>query len=280
MSAGILPGMESIVVNGLKTAYHAGGLGPKPLLFVHGWASSGRMWLRSMWAFRHEYRMWAIDLPGCGASASPDMAWRSIERYTDHLAAFCEALDIRPYAVIGHSMGGRIAFDFARRYPDRVEKLVAISPALTGRLGYNLDLLLVGGLVGSAMKFLRRLWPIATAETMSLYWAPKYLGSEAVKRTTTDMRRVSWETATGSLRAMVRQDFSPKLAEVPHPTLLIHGQRDYTVPPDDSRIASRRLSDSQILELRGVHHQPTDEAQGQTLDAMRSFLANGRSGQA
>src|SRR5262245_15842056 len=119
--------MEFVEINGLRTAYHTGGLGKKHLLFVHGWASSGRMWLRSMWALRHDYRMWAIDGPGCGDSQNPLEAWRTIDLYTDHAAAFCDVLKIKPYAIIGHSMGGRVAFDFARRYPKKVEKIVAVS---------------------------------------------------------------------------------------------------------------------------------------------------------
>ncbi len=267
--------MDFVVVNNLKTTYYRGGVGRQHLLFVHGWASSGRMWLRSMWALRRDYHMWAVDLPGCGDSDRPDPIWFSIEHYTDHIAAFCEALGINPYAVIGHSLGGRVVLDFARRYRERVEKVVAISPSVTGRLGFNLDVFLVGGLLGSTMKLLRRIWPIATAETMSLYWAPRYLGTEVVARTTADLRRTSWEAATASLRALVRQDFSPNLADVPHPTLLIHGQRDFTVPPEDSRIAARCLRDARVLELRGVHHQPTDEAPGAYLDAVKAFLANG-----
>ncbi len=264
--------MQNALVNGLKTAYYAGGIGTRHLLFIHGWASSGRMWLRSMWALRHEYAAWAVDLPGCGDSGPPDQTWRSIERYTDHVAAFCAALGIRPYAVIGHSMGGRIAFDLARRYPDLTARIVALSPTITGRLGFNLDLFLANGLLGSGLRLLRRIGPLAIVEVMSQYWAPHYLGSEAVKRTSDDLRRTNWDAATGSIRAMVEHSYAPYLADIPHPTLLIHGQRDMTVPPDDSRLAARSLREARLLELRGVHHQPTDEAPEAVLEAVRSFL--------
>src|SRR5512140_2286451 len=105
--------MYDISINDLKTRYTTAGRGEKHILFVHGWASSGRMWLRSMWALRSQYRMCALDLPGCGDSDSPDIEWYTLERYTDHVEAFCRALNIQPYAIIGHSMGGRIAFDLA-----------------------------------------------------------------------------------------------------------------------------------------------------------------------
>ena len=267
--------MYDVSINGLKTRYYSAGQGDKHVLFVHGWASSGRMWLRSMWALRRQYRMWALDLPGCGDSASPDIDWHTLENYTDHVVAFCERLGIQPYAVIGHSMGGRISFDLARRYPDLTQRLVAISPMITGRLGFNLHVVLVGGLFGSAINLSRRLWPFATAEAMSLYWAPRYLGSEAVNRTTADLRRTSWAGAVGSLRSMVAQDYSPYLGEVRHPTLLICGQQDYTIPPADSRLAAERLPQAELMMLEKVHHQATDEVPQDFLTAVRAFLEHG-----
>jgi pimeloyl-ACP methyl ester carboxylesterase len=188
---------------------------------------------------------------------------------------FCRALGIRPYAVIGHSMGGRIACDLARRYPDLARRLVAVSPMITGRLGFNLDVVLIGGLFGAALNLSRKLWPVATAEAMSLYWAPRYLGSEAVSRTTEDLRRTSWAGAVGSLRALVGQDYSPYLSEIPHPTLLICGRQDYTIPPADSRLAAEQLPQARLMMLDHVHHQATDEAPQEFIQAVRAFLDNG-----
>jgi pimeloyl-ACP methyl ester carboxylesterase len=267
--------MSEVSINGLHTRYYTAGQGKKHVLFLHGWASSGRMWLRAMWALRRKYRLWAIDLPGCGDSASPELEWHTLENYTEHVAAFCRMMDIQPYAVIGHSMGGRITFDLARRYPDLSQRLVAVSPMITGRLGFNLDLVLVGGLFGSALNISRKLWPFATAEAMSLYWAPRYLGSEAVNRTTEDLRRTSWAGAVGSLKALVRRDYSPYLTEITQPTLLICGQRDYTIPPDDSRLAARQIPGARLMMIEHVHHQATDEAPQDFLQAVTAFLENG-----
>jgi len=267
--------MKSLSIGDLQTTYYVAGNGPRDILFLHGWAASGRMWLRSMWALRRQYRLWAIDLPGFGDSDSPEVDWYSIENYTEHVVAFCQAVGLHPYTVVGHSMGGRIAFELARRFPDLAERLVAISPTITGRLGFNLDLLLVNGLGPALMNVSRHLWPVATAGSMSLYWAPRYLGSEGMKRTTNDLRRSSWEASIGSLRAVVGQDYTPYLAEIAQPTLLICGKQDYTVPPDDSKLASRYLPDARLLVLPHVHHQPTDEAAQIYMQALQTFMQNG-----
>jgi pimeloyl-ACP methyl ester carboxylesterase len=265
--------MKFTPINGLKTGYYSAGQGTRDVLFLHGWASSGRMWLRTMWALRHDYRMWAIDLPGFGSSDAPDVDWYSTGRFADHAAAFCQAQAIRPYAVVGHSMGGRVALDLARRCPHLAGRLVAVSPTITGRLGFFLDLLLAGGVGRMMIDASRHVWPLAMAGTMTQYWAPHYLGSEGVRRTTSDLQRASWAALVGSLQAMVEHDYSPHLDAITRPTLLLCGTRDITVPPDDSRLAAERLPNARLVMLDGVHHQLTDEAPAAFLAALRSFLA-------
>ncbi|MEV6220645.1 alpha/beta fold hydrolase [Nocardia fluminea] len=67
------------------------------------------------------------DLRGCGASADRTTAGF---RHADDLAALLDGLGISRTALTGASMGGRIAVDFALSYPDRVDRLVLISPGL------------------------------------------------------------------------------------------------------------------------------------------------------
>jgi pimeloyl-ACP methyl ester carboxylesterase len=114
---------------------------------------------------------------------------------------------------------------------------------------------------------------VAAASVMSQYWAPRYLTSEAVQRTSHDLRRATWEGSIGSLRAMVRQDYTPYLSEVSHPSLVICGERDFTIPPGDSRLAASILPDARLMMLKGIHHQPVDECPAEFLNAVQSFLS-------
>ncbi len=269
--------MKFVRVHNLETRYYTAGIGPRDVLFVHGWAASGRMWLRSMWALRHSYHTWALDLPGFGNSEAPADEWTSTEQYTDHVAAFCELVGVKPYAVVGHSMGGRIIFDLARRYPHLVGRLVAVAPMVTGRLGFNLNVFMFGDLGETLGVLARRIWPVATAGALSTYWAPRYLGSEGVRRTADDMRRTAAQAAIGSLRAMTNQDYSPYLADISQPALVICGRRDYTIPPSDSRLAAEKLPLARLVMLEHVHHWPTDEDPLAFLWALKGFLADGLS---
>jgi pimeloyl-ACP methyl ester carboxylesterase len=251
--------MSFVIVNNHKTFYQVSGNGGRDILFVHGWAASGRMWLRTMWALRRQFRVWAVDLPGFGRSEAPDIDWYSTESYTDHLAAFCRKVGIRPYAVVGHSLGGRLAFDLGRRYPELVERLVAVSPVVTGRLSANLNLVMMGRVGQALTQFSRMVWPLAAAGVLSTYWAPNFLSPEGARRQVMDIRRASWEAAVGSLRSVANRDYSPRLAEVAQPALVIVGSRDYTIPPGDSVTAASLLPHGRLVMLDGVHHWPSDE---------------------
>jgi magnesium chelatase accessory protein len=266
--------MRFATIHDLRTRTYSGGTGNRDILFLHGWASSGRMWLRSMWALRKEYRLWAPDLPGHGDSEGWSLERYSIQSYVDYAAAFCEKLGIQPYAVIGHSMGGRIALEMARHYPGLADRVVAVSASVTGRMGFRLDIPL-GSKAGQRLLALsRNIWPLGLVQTMSMYWAPKYLGSEAVRRTSHDLRRARWEAITGCLRAIAGQDYSSSLAGITHPVLLICGEKDYTVPPGDQQLAARMLPQSRLVVIAGVHHQPMDEAPQYFVSLIRDFLGS------
>lgn len=259
-------------VNGIKTRYIVAGTGPQDVLFLHGWGSSSRLWLRSMWQLRYDYRMWALDLPGFGHSSAPPIDWYSIEALTEHVAAFCQAAGIQPAAVIGHSLGARITLNMAWRHPELTPRLVTIAPSVTGRLGFNLDILMAGEFGQALAKLSRWVWPIAALGAMSTYTTPKFIGDEAIKRTTSDWRQATWEATMGSLRALVAQDFTPHLAEISQPALVICGKQDYTLPVEDALLAAEHLPAARLVAFEHLHHWPMDEDRTATLTSIRDFI--------
>lgn len=272
------PRMNYAQLNGLRARYFVAGRGPE-ILFVHGWAASGRMWLRSQWALRRDFRAWAVDLPGFGGSDLPGEAWYALEAYTDYVAAFCAEAGIEGATVVGHSLGGRIVLDLALRHPHLVSSVVAVAPLITGRLGFNLDLFLLGRVGEALVSLSQHVWPLAEAGMMSQFIAPRHLTSESMKRASTDMRRASGDALVNSLRAVVGNDFSPHLAHIAQPALIISGERDLTVPPADARLAAERLPNAELAMLQGVHHMPSDEVPDLFLQLVRDFARRERAGE-
>src|SRR4051812_27214531 len=102
-----------IIVNKLLTTYTEVGSGTKNILFLHGWADSGKtfeMLAREIIAVDANYRAVLLDLPGFGGTAAPETAW-TLSDYAAFVADFLAKAQIQPLAIVGHSNGGAIAIN-------------------------------------------------------------------------------------------------------------------------------------------------------------------------
>jgi pimeloyl-ACP methyl ester carboxylesterase len=105
-----------------------------PLVLLHGLGSSLTSWLTIISDLAQRRRVVALDLPGFGRSARPQWPLTA-PNMAKFLADFCTELDLNTMSLVGHSMGGVLAMQFAHRYGDRVIKLGLISSCLTTVLG-------------------------------------------------------------------------------------------------------------------------------------------------
>ena len=104
------------------------------LLLLHGFTGSSETWEPFRPRFESVHRVAALDLPGHGASSSPNDPERySLLRLADDIARVLDALNIERTAVIGYSLGGRAALYFSDIHPDRVSALIleSASPGIT-----------------------------------------------------------------------------------------------------------------------------------------------------
>ncbi len=103
------------------------GSGP-PLVFVHGLIGRWTVWLEQLSAFASRYRVIAVDLPGFGDSPMPAEKI-SIPGYARTIEQLLERLDIGAATFVGHSMGGFTSVELAIDFPERVQRLVLVSPS-------------------------------------------------------------------------------------------------------------------------------------------------------
>ena len=105
------------------------GEGP-PVLLLHGFTGTAQSWAGHIPAWSPEYRVIAPDLLGHGGSDAPtDPARYALERQAGALAELLTLLDAAPAAVVGYSMGARLALVLALEHPDIVARLVLESPS-------------------------------------------------------------------------------------------------------------------------------------------------------
>ena len=114
-------------VNGTRLYYEIAGTG-EPLVLIHGWSFDSRCWESQFNTFAEKHRVLRYDLRGFGRSDLPDEG----EKYshTADLVALLDHLNIEKANILGHSYGGRIAFDFVFNYPERTLSLILPDAAM------------------------------------------------------------------------------------------------------------------------------------------------------
>ncbi|HYY99497.1 MAG TPA: alpha/beta fold hydrolase [Pyrinomonadaceae bacterium] len=114
-------------VNGTRLYYEAAGKGPAVVL-VHGGLVDSRLWDAQMKPLSKRFRVVRYDLRGYGRSAAPTAKFSPLE----DLRALLDYLKVDKASLVGLSLGGMIAADFALEYPARVERLVLVDAGLRG----------------------------------------------------------------------------------------------------------------------------------------------------
>jgi pimeloyl-ACP methyl ester carboxylesterase len=249
------------------------------VLLIHGWASSGRMWSRLMQGLGKHFCLWAVDLCGFGDSALPDTDCPlDMEMHTATLIDFCQAHDIRPRAIVGHSMGGMLALKMVAAYPDLAERLVLMSPVVTGRFGkwVQLNRVVTSDVGKFAITRSKPLWTLFQSNFWDVFtpmlMMPWFTHLDAAARIRQDFKRADWQAIASAIDSLARENLEPYLDQIPHPTLVILGSHDTTVPPREGRLAADRLPAGRLLELPSIYHQPLDETPQTVINAVHDFL--------
>jgi pimeloyl-ACP methyl ester carboxylesterase len=126
-----------MVLHGHRVSYRTAGQGPA-LLLLHGIANSSETWAHVAPLLSERFTLIAPDLLGHGASATPRGDY-SLGAHASGVRDIVTALGHERVTVVGHSLGGGIAMQFAYQFPERTERLVLVS---SGGLGREVHLLL------------------------------------------------------------------------------------------------------------------------------------------
>jgi len=120
--------MSAITTGGNLIHYEVLGRG-RPVILVHGWVGSWRYWIPTMQQLQLKYRVYALDLYGFGDSAKDPKRY-TLEHQIVLLADFMQELGIPKAAMIGHGLGALIITEYARRYADRVPRMLLVDAPL------------------------------------------------------------------------------------------------------------------------------------------------------
>ncbi len=267
---------EFITVAGIRLHVRDTGTKSAPaLILLHGFGSSLHSWEAWAKTLEKDYRVIRFDLPGSGLTGADPTGNYSDDRSLEILNALMDKLGVARAAVMGNSIGGRIAWKFAAQYPARVSKLVLISPDGFESPGFEYG---KKPDVPAVLKLMRYALPKA-AMRMNLepaYANPKTLTDALVTRYH-DMMLVPG-VRTGMLDRMgqtVLQNPMPLLQKIQAPTLLLWGKKDAMIPFTNAQDYVKALPHNTLAPLAplaNIGHVPQEEAPEKSLVPVLEFL--------
>src|SRR5262245_32661776 len=121
--------MQRLNRDGVALAYEEAGSGAPPMLLIHCWCCDHTYMRPQLAHFQRHHRIISVDLRGHGESDKPKAEY-SPAVFADDLAWLCRQLVVEKPVVVGHSMGGNVAFELARRHPTLPAAVIALDSAI------------------------------------------------------------------------------------------------------------------------------------------------------
>ena len=254
-------------INGNDTRYVLSNEGGGPwLTFIHQLGGDLSVWDQLAGYFRDDYTVLRYDVRGHGRTAVPAAPYRTADLAGD-LAALCDALGVEHTHVVGMSMGGTIAQQFALDYPSRVDTLTladtfAGTPTEAhGVWNQRADAARRDGVASLAPATLER-W--LTADFRRAH--PEVV--EPIREVFCATPAEGYALACASLRDF---DVRGRLGEISAPTLTIAGRHDTGTPPADTEEIAHAIRGSRFELLEAAHLAPIEQSQRFTA-VLESFL--------
>ena len=250
----------------------SGAMTTPAVILIHGFGASLHTWEPWAKVLASNHRVVRFDLPGAGLS-SPDPTGNYTDaRSMQVLIALMDKLGVTKASIIGNSIGGRIAWTFAAMHPERVDKLVLVSPDGFASAGFEYG---KPPEVSGIMKLIRYVLPkyVLKVSLKPAYADPNFL-TDALTNRYFDL--MLGEGSREALLARMAQtnlvDPVPLLKRIKAPTLLLWGEQDGMIPFANSAEYLKTIPNVKLVSFNGVGHLPQEEAPDRSLPPVRNFL--------
>jgi pimeloyl-ACP methyl ester carboxylesterase len=250
-----------------------------PVLFIHGMPTSGQLWSGIIDKMRGQFTCHAVDLPGLGRTPSAPNGPRPLEVLAEQVEQIRVEQGIEKWHVVGHDAGAAIAVQYAYRFPQRVDHLALLSPAIFPELKpFHLFRILRTPILGELFA------PVVSA----IFW-------RVAMRRALEQRRADFSSVVrefhqpfsgpwGAWRLMsVTRWGNPAevLAAMPEilpqllmPTLIFQGSQDPAVPERFARRASSLIPQSKCIMVDSGHFIPLNNPDVVAAELRRFFEAD------
>jgi pimeloyl-ACP methyl ester carboxylesterase len=271
-------------LHGSRVAYRdtGGDAGTETLLLLHGMSGSSRDWRDVMPLLAQRHRVIAPDLPGHGQS-DRQLSDFSLSTLAVWLRDLLDALHVIKVTVVGHSLSGGVAMQFAHQHRGRCERVVLIGSGGVGQdLGWMLKVLSTPGAeyvlpavtpkpvvtAGNAVRGLLSAAGVRSPRAAQLWSTYCAMSDPDTRHALLRTLRSVADVRDQPVAALTRRHESALM-----PVLLVWGEDDLVIPVAHGRAAHAALPGSRLVVLPGVGHHPHVEAPQEVADVLADFVA-------
>ncbi len=249
----------------------------QPVLLLHGVCSSLETWDGWVERMKGSYRIIRIDIPGFGLTGhAPDRGFYNKDTAVDFLDLFMDRLGVSQFSIVGNSLGGYLSWNYALRYPHKIQKMILIDS-----VGYNQKL---PGLLSFATSpaiepTARKMMPRSFLNSaVRQVYGDKSKVTKAVQQRYFDfaMMEGNKDSYVDVFLEMKRQNESPGLSkEIPNikvPVMVMWGMKDEWIPVENFEKFRKDLPSATFVSYEGAGHVPMEEIPDKTAADALKFL--------
>ena len=252
---------KNITVQGRVVSYLSTGAGPKTIIFLHGWRSNAEAWRPILDRLDERgYALYALDLPGFGASEMPQTAM-TLEGYAEIVRAFAEAAGIGKggLTLVGHSFGARVAAKIAADGSGFAERVILVASG------------------GDRQAPMARAAKMILAKIMKPFFAPSFMRPlrARIYRAMGAEDYVATPELRQTLMNVIGEDLAPLLPRIKTETLVIWGECDETAPLAYGKKMAKAIPGARLEIMNGAGHYCFAEQPDRFVRLLKGFL-NGK----
>lgn len=279
----LTPKLRFRTIHGYRRAYRISGSGPA-LLLIHGIGDNSTTWEPVHRELARRFTVIAPDLLGHGKSDKPRADY-SVAAYANGMRDLLSVLDIERVTVVGHSLGGGVAMQFAYQFPHMVERMILIGAGGVTK-DVNIALRLAALPVGGEALALLRIPFVLPAIQAAGRAVSTVFGSTRIGRDIPDMLRIladlpeptASSAFTRTLRAVV--DWRGQVVTMLDrcyltesvPVQLIWGEQDSVIPVSHARMAHAAMPGSRLDIFPQSGHFPFRERPDRFVELVERFI--------
>ena len=245
-----------------------------PVVLIHGSLGSLHVWEGWARELGDKARLISVDLPGHGLTGLWPRDDYTVDAYADFIEVLVDTLNLDRFVLVGHSLGGAVAWTFATTRPDRVSQLVLLDSAGYPResgevpLATRVARMPVVGDIGIYFKPER----LARRSLTEMYGSPAMVTPERVTRYV-ELQRFPGNRDATLQRARTQDALDPApLKRLDMPTLILWGAADRWVPVADAFRFQNDIKGAKLEIFEKLGHNPMEEDPSATAAAVAAFL--------